>query len=94
MERDEMANAWPAYPRIFRTDYGQDEVKQRDGKDPRKYAVMTKEFIDDGAGNVKAIKIVSLKVPSSYPPSVARRPFARIPPSVLRLSLLTLCSEM
>lgn len=46
----------------FRTDYGQDEVKQRDGKDPRKYAVMTKEFIGDDAGNVKAIKIVSLKV--------------------------------
>ena len=61
-ERDEIANAWPAYPRIFRTDYGQEEVKQRDGQDPRKYAVMTKEFIDDGAGNVKAIKIVSLKV--------------------------------
>jgi len=61
-ERDEIANAWPAYPRIFRTDYGQEEVKQRDGKDPRKYAVMTKEFIDDGAGNVKAVKIVSLKV--------------------------------
>ena len=62
MERDEMANAWPAYPRIFRTDYGQEEVKQRDGQDPRKYAVMTKEFLGDDAGNVKAIKIVSLKV--------------------------------
>jgi len=61
-ERDDIANAWPAYPRIFRTNYGQEEVKQRDGKDPRKYAVMTKEFIDDGAGNVKAVKIVSLKV--------------------------------
>ena len=71
MERDEIANAWPAYPRIFRTDYGQDEVKQRDGKDPRKYAVMTKEFIGDDAGNVKAIKIVSLKV---RPVAFARPP--------------------
>jgi glutamate synthase (NADPH/NADH) len=62
LERDEIANAWPAYPRIFRTDYGQEEVTQRDGKDPRKYAVMTKAFIDDGSGNVKAVKIVSLKV--------------------------------
>eukprot|EP00281_Chroomonas_sp_CCMP1168_P021546 CAMPEP_0206230908 /NCGR_PEP_ID=MMETSP0047_2-20121206/10538_1 /ASSEMBLY_ACC=CAM_ASM_000192 /TAXON_ID=195065 /ORGANISM="Chroomonas mesostigmatica_cf, Strain CCMP1168" /LENGTH=2187 /DNA_ID=CAMNT_0053654419 /DNA_START=28 /DNA_END=6591 /DNA_ORIENTATION=+ len=60
--RDEIANAWPAYPRIFRTDYGQEEVKKRDGQDPRKYAVMTKRFIDDGAGNLKAIEIVSLKV--------------------------------
>eukprot|EP00960_Hanusia_phi_P067864 766718-Hanusia_phi.AAC.4 len=60
--RDEIANAWPAYPRIFRTDYGQEEVKKRDGADPRKYAVMTKEFIGDEQGNVKAIKIVSLKV--------------------------------
>jgi glutamate synthase (NADPH/NADH) len=61
-ERDDIANAWPAYPRIFRTDYGQEEVKKRDGKDPRKYAVATKEFIGDANGNVKGIKIVSLKV--------------------------------
>jgi len=60
--RDDVANAWPAYPRIFRTDYGQEEVKDRDGADPRKYAVMTKRFIDDGAGNVKAIEIINLKV--------------------------------
>jgi len=60
--RDDIANAWPAYPRIFRTDYGQEEVKKRDGKDPRKYAVMTKEFIKDEAGNVTGVKIVSLKV--------------------------------
>mmetsp|Transcript_5396 Transcript_5396/g.10833 ORF Transcript_5396/g.10833 Transcript_5396/m.10833 type:complete len:2179 (-) Transcript_5396:728-7264(-) len=59
--RDDIANAWPAYPRIFRTDYGQEEVKKRDGADPRKYAVMTKEFVTEG-GKVKAVKIVSLKV--------------------------------
>lgn len=61
-ERDDVANAWPAYPRIFRTDYGQEEVKKRDGKDPRKYAVMTKRFIEDGNGGIKAIEIVNLKV--------------------------------
>mmetsp|Transcript_53171 Transcript_53171/g.106586 ORF Transcript_53171/g.106586 Transcript_53171/m.106586 type:complete len:284 (+) Transcript_53171:62-913(+) len=71
--RDDIANAWPAYPRIFRTDYGQEEVKKRDGKDPRKYAVMTKEFVKDSDGNVTAVKIVSLKVErdSNGKPSIA-----------------------
>eukprot|EP00961_Rhodomonas_salina_P214185 2892207-Rhodomonas_salina.1 len=73
--RDDIANAWPAYPRIFRTDYGQEEVKKRDGKDPRKYAVMTKEFIKDEAGNVTGVKIVSLKVErdANGKPSIAGR---------------------
>ena len=30
------------------------EVTKRDGKDPRKYAVMTKEFIIDAQGTLKA----------------------------------------
>ena len=39
----------------------QEEVKARDGADPRKYAVMTKGFQGDAAGNVTGVKIVSLK---------------------------------
>mmetsp|Transcript_68874 Transcript_68874/g.164315 ORF Transcript_68874/g.164315 Transcript_68874/m.164315 type:complete len:2206 (+) Transcript_68874:64-6681(+) len=79
-ERDDVANAWPAYPRIFRTDYGQEEVKQRDGADPRKYAVMTKEFTKDADGNVTAVKIISLKVArdANGKPTIAEIPGSEI----------------
>ena len=90
-ERDDVANAWPAYPRIFRTDYGQEEVKQRDGADPRKYAVMTKEFLTDEAGNLRGIKIVSLKVArdASGKPSIAEIPGSEveIPADVVILAM-------
>ena len=47
-------NPWPLWPRIFRTDYGHEEAIARFGADPRYYSVVTKEFIDDGNGRVKA----------------------------------------
>jgi NADPH-dependent glutamate synthase beta subunit-like oxidoreductase len=46
--RDAKANPWPAWPRIFRTDYGHGEAKEVFGKDPRQFGVISKEFIDDG----------------------------------------------
>jgi len=54
-------NPWPLWPRIFRTEYGQEEAISRFGADPRYYSVVTKEFIDDGNGRVKAIKTVQVK---------------------------------
>ena len=49
-------NPWPQWPVIMRTDYGHEESIARFGADPREYSVVTKEFIDDGNGNVKALK--------------------------------------
>ena len=54
-------NPWPEWPVIFRTDYGHEEVAEMFGADPRKYSVMTKEFVDDGDGHVQALKIVEVK---------------------------------
>jgi glutamate synthase (NADPH) small chain len=51
-------NPWPQWPRIFRVDYGHEEVKAVHGKDPREYEILTKEFISDDRGNVKALKTV------------------------------------
>lgn len=51
-------NPWPQWPRIYRVDYGHSEVKTHMGKDPREYCVMSKDFVDDGAGNVKGINTV------------------------------------
>jgi len=49
-------NPWPEWPLIMRTDYGHQEAIAKFGCDPRNYSIVTKEFIDDGAGNVKALK--------------------------------------
>jgi glutamate synthase (NADPH/NADH) small chain len=54
-------NPWPQWPRILRTDYGHEEARAIFGEDPRTYAILTKEFIDDGAGNVKAVKTVRVE---------------------------------
>lgn len=54
-------NPWPQWPRIFRTDYGHNEVKTHMGKDPREYCVMSKDFVDDGSGKVKGINTVRVE---------------------------------
>jgi NADPH-dependent glutamate synthase beta subunit-like oxidoreductase len=54
-------NPWPQWPRIFRVDYGHEEVKAKFGNDPRQYCTLTKEFVDDGNGNVAGVKSVEVE---------------------------------
>ncbi|MEX0777540.1 MAG: glutamate synthase subunit beta [Phycisphaeraceae bacterium] len=54
-------NPWPTWPRIYRVDYGHEEVAAIFGNDPREYCVLSKEFVDDGNGHVKAIKTVRVQ---------------------------------
>jgi glutamate synthase (NADPH/NADH) small chain len=54
-------NPWPEWPLIFRTDYGHEEAAEKFGDDPRKFAVLSKEFIDDGAGNVSGLRTVQVE---------------------------------
>jgi len=54
-------NPWPLWPLIHRVDYGHEESAERFGRDPREYQILTKEFIDDGKGNVSGVKIVEVK---------------------------------
>lgn len=54
-------NPWPQWPRVFRVDYGHEEVIAKFGADPREYCVLSKEFIDDGQGNVCGIKAINVK---------------------------------
>ena len=53
-------NPWPQWPRIFRVDYSHAETEARFGSDPRTYSVLTKEFVGDGNGNIKAVKTVEV----------------------------------
>ncbi len=54
-------NPWPLWPLIHRIDYGHEESADRFGRDPREYQILTKEFIDDGKGNVCGVKIVEVQ---------------------------------
>jgi NAD(P)H-dependent glutamate synthase small subunit len=54
-------NPWPLWPVIYRVDYGHEESVERFGRDPREYSILTKEFIDDGKGNVNGVKTVEVK---------------------------------
>lgn len=53
-------NPWPEWPKICKTDYGQEEAIAVYGHDPRIYESTVKEFIKDKNGNLKAVKIVKL----------------------------------
>jgi glutamate synthase (NADPH/NADH) small chain len=52
---------WPIYPRLYKQDYGHQEVDATFGNDPREYSILTKEFIDDGNGHVAGIKTVRVE---------------------------------
>lgn len=54
-------NPWPQWPKILRSDYGHGEVEAKFGQDPRVYCVLSKEFIDDGHGNVAGVKTVQVQ---------------------------------
>jgi NAD(P)H-dependent glutamate synthase small subunit len=55
-------NPWPAWPRILRTDYGHEEAAHKYGADPRTYSILSREFLADDAGHVKAVKTVNIAV--------------------------------
>lgn len=58
----EADNPWPQWPKIYRSDYGHEEVDHRlGGGDPRIYGIDSKEFLDDGQGSVKGIRTVRIK---------------------------------
>ena len=54
-------NPFPEYPRVCKTDYGQEEAIAVFGHDPRIYETTVKEFIKDENNKLTAIKTVKLK---------------------------------
>ena len=53
-------NPWPEWPKVLKTDYGQEEAIAVFGNDPRIYETTVKEFIKDKSGNLKGVKTVRL----------------------------------
>jgi len=54
-------NPWPEWPRILRTDYGQEEAAAVQGGDPRHYLVTARRFVKDAAGRLAALEIVDVE---------------------------------
>ena len=53
-------NTWPEWPRILKTDYGQEEAISVFGSDHRVYQTTVKEFVKDGEGKLCKVILVSL----------------------------------
>jgi NAD(P)H-dependent glutamate synthase small subunit len=54
-------NPWPQWPRIYRLDYGHEEAQTRFGADPRQYCLLTKEFLGDASGAVRAVRTIQVQ---------------------------------
>ncbi|MCM1282611.1 MAG: glutamate synthase subunit beta [Muribaculaceae bacterium] len=54
-------NPWPEWPKVLKTDYGQEEAIACFGQDPRIYQTTVKEFHKDKSGRLNAVTIVSLE---------------------------------
>ena len=59
-KRTEM-NPWPEWPRVCKTDYGQEEAIALWANDPRVYQTTVKEFVKDKSGNVCKAVLVKLE---------------------------------
>ncbi len=72
-------NPWPEWPRICKTDYGQQEAAAVFGKDPRVYETTVKEFVKDKNGNI--CKAVLIKLAPKKDEKSGRMMMAEIPGS-------------
>ena len=53
-------NPWPEWPRVCKTDYGQEEAAEVYGSDPRVYQTTVKKLISDENGKLKQAVLVKL----------------------------------
>jgi len=51
-------NPWPEWPRVLKTDYGQEEAIAVYGEDPRVFDIQTVKFVGDGNGKLKEVHTV------------------------------------
>jgi glutamate synthase (NADPH/NADH) small chain len=55
------SNPWPEWPKIHRTDYGQEEAIAQFGQDPRTYLTTATRFEGDDQGQLKAVHTVQVE---------------------------------
>jgi NAD(P)H-dependent glutamate synthase small subunit len=57
----EAHNPWPQDAEVLLVDYGHEEGAAVFGRDPRQYNLVTKCYVDDGHGRVKAVRTVQVE---------------------------------
>ncbi len=60
-ERDHQKNPWPEWPRVLKTDYGQEEAIFVFGEDPRIYDISTTEVLTTKDGRVRGLNTVKVE---------------------------------
>lgn len=55
------SNPWPEWPKVLKTDYGQEEAISVFGNDPRIYQTTIKEFVKDKKGELSKVVCVKLE---------------------------------
>ena len=73
------SNPWPEWPKVCKTDYGQEEAIAVFGSDPRVYTTTVKEFVKDKKG--KLCKAVLVKLESKKDEATGRMMMVEIPGS-------------
>ena len=53
-------NPWPEYPKVCKTDYGQQEAIAVFGRDPRLYSTTVNKVITDKQGNITAVETIKM----------------------------------
>ena len=69
-------NLWPQWPKVCKTDYGQEEAIAVFGKDPRVYQTTVKEFLKDKSG--KLCGLVTVKLESQKDEKTGRMVMAEV----------------
>ena len=54
-------NPWPAWPLIYRVDYGHEEGARKFGRDPRVYSISSKAFLAGRDGSLAGIRTVEVE---------------------------------
>lgn len=54
-------NPWPEWPKVLKTDYGQEEAAAKFGADPRVFLTTAKKFIGDACSNVQQVHLVQIE---------------------------------
>lgn len=70
-------NPWPEWPRVCKTDYGQEEAAAVFGSDPRVYQTTVKQFIADKEGNV--CKVITVGLQSKFDEASKRFTMVEVP---------------
>jgi glutamate synthase (NADPH/NADH) small chain len=72
-------NPWPEWPKVCKTDYGQEEAIDMFGGDPRVYQTTVKEFIADDKGRL--CKVVTVSLESKFDETTKRMSMVEVPGS-------------